>query len=444
MAMTMHRRCAITAVALVLSLGTALTRAGPVREKIAIKAGTIITVSGDDIENGTILIQDGVITDVGAGLEVPWDANVIDASDKVVMPGFIEAHTSGSMGTSNESELEVPFLSTFDAIDPVSSYMEDALRDGITTMLVLPGNDTLLGGTGVVVKPHGKTVEAMLIRDYTGLKISLQARSDSSRMAHIAQLRKYLADLKHYVEEYEQGKADATDRKKPFDEEIDPQKQPMIDLIEGRITAFVYCPRASDVVKAFELSAEPEFPMVPVLGPDCYKAADLLAEKGLPVILDSQLVVWETNEDTETEEMKFVPRIFADAGVKFAMQRAGSAYGSRYLWFQAAQAVAHGVDREEALKAITLHPAEIIGLGDRLGSIDKGKDANLLILTGDPLDAQTWVDQVLIGGEVVYDRAEDKRLKKLLEERKPEEVQPAPEEDAEEEEEDETPPEPEQ
>ncbi|MFQ6130432.1 MAG: amidohydrolase family protein [Armatimonadota bacterium] len=424
---------AATALAVAALAGVALGQDGPVREKVAVKAGTIITVSGSDIEGGIILIEDGRITKVGTGVEIPWDANVIEASDKVVMPGFVEAHTSQGMRTANERELEVPFISAFDGIDPISWFIEDSLRDGVTTMLVLPGNDTLLGGTGVVVKPDGMTVEDMLVRNYTGLKISLQPRSDSSRMAHLARLREYFADLNDYVEQYEQRKADAEEADKPFDEEIDAKKQPVIDLLEGKLTAFVYCPRASDVAKAFELSEQHEFAMVPVLGADCYKAADLLAEKGLPVILDSRLIVWETDEETETEEMKVVPKIMAEAGVKFALQRSTGSYGGRYFWFQAAQAVAHGVGREEALKSVTLYPAEIIGVADRVGSIEAGKDANLLILTGDPLDAQTWVDQVLIEGKVVYDRAEDERLKRLLEKPKLEEEEPPVEDEGEEE-----------
>jgi len=409
---------ALVALLAGLAAGTGAQEA-PVREKTAVKAGKIITVSGRDIENGVILIEDGRITAVGDNVEIPWDANVIDAADRVVMPGFVEAHTSGGMGTANERVLEVPFVSAKDGIDPKSTFMEDSLRDGITTMLVLPGNDTLLGGTGVVIKPFGLTVEELLVRDYTGLKISLQPRGDSSRMAHLARFRKYMSDLDRYLEEFNQRKADAETAKKPFDEELDPQKQPMIDLKQGLITAFVYCPEASDVAKAFELADAYQLKIVPVLGARCYKAADLLAQRGLPVILDSALVVWETNEDTETEEMKVVPKIMADAGVRFALQRDPNNYETRYLWMAAARCVAYGLSREEALKAITLYPAEIIGVGDRVGSIEVGKDANLLILTGDPLDAQTWVDEVLIEGKVCYRRADDERLKRLLEERKP-------------------------
>lgn len=119
--------------------------------------------------------------------------------------------------------------------------------------------------------------------------------------------------------------------------------------------------------------------------------------------------------------MKIIPMIFHKAGVKFSFQTNTSQYGRRYPWHQAATAVKHRMDRTEALKSITLYPAQFIGVDDRLGSIEAGKEANLIFLTGDPLDAQTWVDQVMIGGEIVYERAKDERLKKLLE--KPEEIQ---------------------
>ena len=109
-----------------------------------------------------------------------------------------------------------------------------------------------------------------------------------------------------------------------------------------------------------------------------------------------------------------IPQIMHKAGVKFAFQTDSSQYGTRHLWYQAAQAVKYGVKREEALKAITLYPAQFIGIDDRFGSIEPGKDASLLFLTGDPLDAQTWVDKVMISGDIVYEKAKDRRLRKLL------------------------------
>jgi len=406
---------------LIVLIISALAYAAPVRKKVAIKAGKIITITGKDIRAGIILIEDGIIKAVGSDVEIPWDADVIEAKDKVVMPGFVLAHTSGGLDRENENVPEVPFISTFDSIDPLSPYFEDSLRDGVVAMLVLPGNNTLLGGTGTVVRPHGLTVESMLIKRYTGLKISLRPTGNTSRMGHMQRFRRYMDDLKDYLKEYEQRKADAKEEKKPFDEEIDPRKQPMIDLLNKKLTAFIYCDRAADVPKAVEIQEAHKLNTALVLSPDCYKAVDLIAEKKLPVILDPQLIVWETNEETNTEEMKIIPMIFYKAGVKFAFQTDTSQYGRRYLWHQAATAVKHGMKRTEALKSIMLYPAQFTGVDDRLGSIEAGKEATLVFLTGDPLDAQSWVEKVMVAGEIVYERAKDERLKKLLE--KPEEVQ---------------------
>ncbi len=413
----MKSRSHITFVSifLIVFVASSIAYAAPVRKKLAVEAGRIITIAGKDIKNGVILIEDGTIKAVGTDVEIPWDAFVIEAKDKVVMPGFVLAHTSSGLDRANENMPEVPFISTFDSIDPISTFFEDSLRDGVVAMMVLPGNNTLLGGTGTIVKPYGRTVEAMLIKRYAGLKISLRPSQNTSRMGHMQRFRRYVSDLKDYLEEYEHKKTDAEEEKKPFDEEIDVTKQSMVDLLNKKLTAFIYCDRAADVPKAIEIQKTHELNTVLVLGPDCYKAAGLIARSKLPVILDSQLIIWETNEQTNEEEMKVIPMIFHKAGVKFAFQTDTSQYGRRYLWYQAATAVKHGMKRNEALKSITLYPAQFTGVDNRLGSIETGKEATLLFLTGDPLDAQSWVDQVMIAGEIVYERAKDERLKKLLE-----------------------------
>ena len=215
----MKSRSHITFVSMFLTafVTSSITYAAPVRKKLAVEAGRIITIAGKDIKNGVILIEDGTIKAVGTDVEIPWDAFVIEAKDKVVMPGFVMAHTSSGLDRANENMPEVPFISTFDSIDPISTFFEDSLRDGVVAMLVLPGNNTLLGGTGTIVKPYGRTVEAMLIKRYTGLKISLRPSRNTSRMGHMQRFRRYVSDLKDYLEEYEQRKADAEEEKKPFD-----------------------------------------------------------------------------------------------------------------------------------------------------------------------------------------------------------------------------------
>lgn len=404
--------------------------AGPVRKKIAINASRIITITGADIQDGTILIEDGIIKGVGKDLEIPWDAYVVVAENRVVMPGFVLAHTSSGLDVPNENIPEVPFLSTFDSIDPLSSFFEDSLRDGVVAMLVLPGNNTLLGGTGTVVSPHGRTVEDMLVKRDTGLKISLQPTRNTSRMGHMQRFRRYMDELKLYLEEYNRRKKEAKEQEKPFDEEIDPRKQPMIDLLDGKLKAYIYCPLAADVPKALEIVKAHELEAVLVLSPDCYKAADLIAKEKLPVVLAPELIVWETDEERNVEEMKVVPMIFDKARAKFAFQTDMSRYGRRYLWYQAATAVKYGMSRAEALKSVTLYPARFVGIDDRFGSIEKGKEANLLFLTGDPLDAQTWVDKVMLAGKIVYEKDKDERLKKLLEKPGDEEKQEKSEEEA--------------
>jgi len=402
---------ALLAVSVVASTG----RAGPVRKKIAIEAGNVITITGADIQDGIILVEDGTITAVGKKVEIPWDAFVIDAKDRTVMPGFVLAHTSYGLDVANENVPTVPFLSTADSIDPMSRFFEDSLRDGVVAALVLPGDNTLLGGTGTIVSPHGRTVEDMLVKHYVGLKISLRPTRGSSRMSHMQRLRRYMEELEHYRSEYAARKKEAKEDKKPFDEEIDPKRQSAIDLVDGKLTAFIYCDVAADVPKALEIIETYKLKAVLVLSPDCYKAAALIAKAKLPVVLDPQLTVWETNEETNAEEMKVIPLIFNKAKIKFAFQSNMSQYGQRYLWYQAATAVKYGMKRAEALKSITLYPAKFIGVDDRFGSIAKGKEANLIFLTGDPLDAQTWVDKVMLGGRIVYEKDKDERLKKLLE-----------------------------
>jgi imidazolonepropionase-like amidohydrolase len=372
-------------------------------DTIAIKAGKIITVSGAAIENGVVLVKNGKITAVGKNVEIPSGAKVLETP--VLFPGMIEAHTSRGMDAPNENVPVVPFVTTADGLDPLHFSFEDALRDGITTMHVIQGNATVIGGTGVIVKPVGGTVEAIMVKRPSGMKLSLSPGGGRNRMAQINELRKAFDDYDNYVQTRAAGPASA---------EPDPRQTALKDMVEGRMTAYIYCPKDADVVKAIELIDAHKLKAVLVLGTDCYKSAPLIAKKKLPVILDSQLIAWETDEDHDREIRHVLPAIFQQAGVKYAFQVQTGNEAARYLWYQAATAVKYGVPRDAALRAITLTAAEIIGVADRVGSIEVGKDANLLLLTGDPLDVKTWVDTVVLDGKVAYERKNDTRLQRLL------------------------------
>jgi imidazolonepropionase-like amidohydrolase len=385
-------------------LALAAVGAVPEDAALAIKGARVIPVSGPELENAVVLVRGGKIEAVGRDLEIPWDARVIDGSKKVLIPGFVEAHTFRGTDRPNERLPSVPFVSTFDSINPVDPFYEDALRQGITAMAVMPGNDTMIGGQGCVVRPVGVTTEAMMLVKNAALKISLKPRPGVSRMAHLAALRK----------ELEEASEALRDKKA----EPDVRREPLSRLLKGLLPAFVYCPTASDVHRAMDLAETYKFKAKLVLGRDGWKAAAEIARKGFDVVLDPELEYWETDEERHEELRRFGAAAPAKAGVRFAFQTDALPYGTSYLWFQAATAVRNGLSRTEALRAATLAPAEILGLGSRMGSIEKGKDANLVLLTGDPLDAQTWVDLVLVEGKTVYERAKDEKLKRVLEVKK--------------------------
>jgi imidazolonepropionase-like amidohydrolase len=404
-----------TLLAALVILGTASGQSVRLEPKTAIKCGKIITVSGEEIENGIILVSGGKIEAVGKDVEIPWDAKVIDASTKVVMPGWIEAHSFRGVDRANENVPSVPFVSVWDSINPVDPYFEDCLRQGITTVYVSPGNMTMIGGQGCVVRTTGTTIEEMTVVKNLAMKISLEPRRGLSRMAHLAALRREFDEILQYMADLKEKREVRTSTDKaPAEIELEFKREAMVALLEGKMWAHVYCPDAASVLKAIELSKQYKFRMKLVVGWDAWKAADEIAKEGLEVVLDPSITYWETDEERHEEVLRIAPLVFWKSKVKFALQTDGGSFGTGYLWYQAATAVKYGVPRAEAIKAATLNAAQFLGLGDRFGSIEKGKDANLLILTGDPLDTMTWVDTVLIEGKVAYERSRDEKLQRVL------------------------------
>lgn len=322
----------------------------------------------------------------------------------------------------------------------------------------------MIGGRSAIVKTAGGYVNDMLVVRDAGLKISLRPIR-GSRMSHLARLRRELDVAKRSIEdeleaekekeEREKAEADkskkedkskddkkekddekkepAKDEKKSDDDEKkDDDKKPEKEeaeslrqlkrLLRGEQAAYIYCDAPMDVAQAITLSRQYGFQAKLVLDNDCYKAAELLAEADTTVILDPELVFWETDPRTREDKKVVVTRLLDDAGVDFVFQaNLGSSpqsVGSGYFWFQAATAISYGMDRDEALQRLTLGPAKLLGIEKWVGSIEPGKDADLVIYSGDPLKIDSWVLKTMIAGEVVYDRDEDDKLKRLLEEPK--------------------------
>jgi imidazolonepropionase-like amidohydrolase len=392
------------------------------QDVLAVKGGRILTIAGPVLEDGVILVENGRIQKVGkaAEIEIPWAARVVDATGKTVLPTWVLAHSQGGIrGGANETMQNVPFVSVADAIDPASTWFEDCLRNGAGTVHTLPGNRTLLGGLGMVVRPFGRTAEDMAVATNSGIKLSLQSEG-GGRLLQVRKLRRaleeareYLADFDGRKQEFEQEKkAGAVPADKEWTEEYDRSKKPIIDLLQKKLRGWLYVPGAAEVPEALRLAAELD--LVLVLGERMHKAIDELATLQAPVVLDETLEYWETDPETKVERKIATPKLFADAGIPFALSL-GQGGATANAWWQLATCVRSGVDRRTALEALTIVPARLLGLEDQVGTIAPGKLANLQVLTGDPLQATTWVDTVVLEGQVVYERSKDPRLQYLFE-----------------------------
>ena len=403
--------------------------------KVALRGGRIIPVVGEPVENGTLLIDNGSIAAIGAAVDVPYDAMVVDVSGKVLFPGLVDAHSMRGLDVPNENAPVTPFLDVYDAIDPSKLYFEDALRDGVTSIHVIAGNNCVIGGLSRVVHPIGLTPDEMTLRGPVALKISVAPKRGSDRMVQLATLRQTFLELDDYLGDLAEKKYEESLEKKKEEIEVGPDEarkrgralirtddyddahRNLVKLTRGELDAVVYCDRAGDVARAVEVAKDNGFHdrMTLVLGSDCFKAVDVVKQSGRPVVLGPELLHRERDPVTGDLRETFTPKVFADHGVAFALlPDADGSLAERYLNYQAARCVRNGVSRGAALEAITLNPARASGVGDLVGSLEVGKVANVLVLSGDPLDFSTWVDASYIHGVRAYDRSKDVRLKQLL------------------------------
>lgn len=403
--------------------------------KLALQGGRIIPVVGEELAKGTLLIENGRITAIGETVEIPYDAMVVDVTGKVLFPGMIDPHSARGLDVANENLPVTPFLDVYDALDPSKLYFEDALRDGITAVHVIVANNCVIGGVSRVVRPIGMTPEEMTFDAPTALKLSVAPKSGFDRMVQMATLRETFLELADYLgdlaeKKYEDSLAEEDKkidvgpeeaRKRGAElirpEDYDDKHRNLVKLTRGELPAFVYAERAGDVSRAVQIAKDNGFleRTTFVVGPDCYKAVSELKAADRPVVLDEELLYREKDPLTGDIRETFVPKVFADAGVRFSLQPSPSgSLAERYLNYQAARCVRQGIPRKKALESITLNPARAMGLGERIGSLEVGKMADVVVFTGDPLDFNTWVEEVYIAGVRAYERKSDVRLQQLL------------------------------
>ncbi len=385
----------------------------------ALKAGTLLTMAGEPIRNGLVLVKDGRVEKAGAGLAVPAGYPVVDASEFVVMPGLVSPRsyvgiTSNWRNQSSVNEISnpvVPEMQVRHAIEPQAPLFSFARQLGITTALVTPGDRNVVGGRGAVIKTAGAVVDKMLIRDDAvmvfgfGASAKRSGQSPSTRMGLAALLRENLVK----AQEYQASKERYDKDKKGSPPSLDVAMEALLPVLGGRLPVLVHAEREDDIRTALRVADEFKLRLVLDGATDAWKLAPELAKRDIPVILEDIFRGLGQVEDKGFNAQ--APVILAKAGVRMAFR---AAEGSRWTpgvgeaggdpLEIAAFAVRHGLAEDAALRAVTIDAARIAGVADRAGSLEPGKDADLLILRGHPFATRSIPEAVFIGGRVVYQR----------------------------------------
>jgi len=389
---------------------------------VAIIGGRVVPISGEPLERGTVLVTGGKITAVGPDLDIPDGATVIDAAGGWVLPGFIEAH--GHVGVheeaegwagSDSNELTEPVTAqvrALDAINPADLGFRDAVSGGVLAVNVNPGSGNPIGGQTAALKCWGRTVDQMLLRAPAGMKSALgenpkrvygeRKQSPSTRLGTAAVIRGALVDAANYLAKLDAELRKPEDERKYIDRDL--KLEALGRVLRKEIPWRQHCHRADDIATALRLADEFGYDLVIDHGTEAHLLADILAAKDIPVII-GPLFTSRSKVELRNRSLDN-PGKLASAGVTIAITTDHPVVPINFLAHQAALSVKHGLDRDTALRALTINPARIVGVDDRLGSIEPGKDADLVIWSGDPLDVLSRVTRALIDGEEIY-RFED-------------------------------------
>jgi len=413
---------AVAAVCLV-SLGASAQSQPP--SVVAFTHAKIFTLAGTPIEDGTLVIRDGKIAAVGANVEVPAGAQVIDAKGLQIYPGLFDPITQ--MGMSEISAVNAtvdttetgaynPDVVAATAVFPSSEHIPVTRASGITEVLAVPdsggfdsgGSRGVIGGQASAISLAGWTINEMLIKRSVAMVISwptietrtfdfatfsrkekpfTEAKQEYEKQVN--ELTDYLGRARHYAQAMGHGG--------PADYQRDLKLEALAPVIRGQLPVLVFADRARDIRNAVEFCDKQKLKMILAGGAEAYKVKDLLRSKGIPVILRPTLSL-PIEEDNPYDRLLSQPAELAAAGVKFAFGSFDNSFARR-LGQQAANAVAYGLAYDEALKAVTIYPAEIFGVADQVGTLETGKVANFIVTNGDPLELTTDVKFLFIKGQ---------------------------------------------
>jgi imidazolonepropionase-like amidohydrolase len=423
----MRKSLAALAISLLLD-GVAFGQSGV----LVLRGASIYPVSGPVIERGVLIVESGKITAVGAmgAVAIPAEATVQDASGKVIIPALVDTHSHIGIGprpavaaNNDINEGSGPIqsaLRALDAIYPGDPGIRLAQAGGVATANIMPGSGNVIGGQTAYVKLRGSTIDEMLIPGAIGgMKMAngenpkgygTRGLAPATRMEEAALARRTLIRAQEYKrkrDEFNQAKAAGKADAKPPERDL--ELEPLVEVLEGKRIVQHHTHRADDIMTVLRLADEFHFRVVIQHGTEAWKIADELARRKVPcsiIIIDSP--------GGKLEAMDYNPEgaaILERAGVKLAIHTDDAIVNSRFLIREAAMAVRGGMTATGALRALTLNAAEMLDLGSRTGSLEPGKDADFVVLSGPPFSVYTKVLATYIEGKKVFDRSRPEDLR---------------------------------
>jgi imidazolonepropionase-like amidohydrolase len=379
-------------------------------------------MAGREYNNGYVAAVEGKITALGDDaselkkLEAECD-EVIDAKGNYVVPGFVDAHChvgmcEDSVGFEGDDGNEMtdpvtPHLRAIDAIYHADRAFQEALEGGVTTVVTGPGSANVIGGQFAALKTFGRRVEDMLIREPVAMKVAFgenpksvyheKRQSPMTRMATAAILRESLMKAKEYQQMLDDYERDSENYDKP---DFDMKLEALLKVLKGEIPLKAHAHRADDILTAIRIAKEFGVRITIEHCTEGHLITDILREENINVITGPFLTD-RSKIELKNQSIK-APGIISKAGIKTAIMTDHPCTPVQYLPLCAAVAVKEGMDEDEALKAITINAAEITGIADRVGSLETGKDADMIIMDGYPLELKSRVLYTIINGQVVY------------------------------------------
>ncbi len=381
---------------------------------MAFTHATVLPIDAERIDDGVVIVRDGRIDTVGGpDTPIPTDATVRDVSGKWIVPGLVDAHVH--LGTNEEgegwagqdtNEMTDPVTANvraLDAINPADIGFADAVASGVLAVNVNPGSGNPIGGQTVAIKCVGRTVDEMTLREPSGIKSALgenpkrvygeQKKTPSTRLGTAAVIRGAFVEAQNYL-----AKIEAADEDKPVDRDL--KLEALARVLKREIPWRQHCHRADDIATAMRIADEFGYELVLDHGTEAHLLADIVAERDIPVII-GPLMVSRSKVEVRNRSIANPGKLEA-AGVTIAITTDHPVVPIGNLIHQAALSVKEGLDRDAAMRALTINPARIMGVDDRIGSLTAGKDADFCIWSGDPLDLYSRVEAAYVDGAEVY------------------------------------------